>query len=461
MLFSQSTYIGRRASLRSQIDEGIILLFGNNLAPINYPNNCYTMRQDSSFLYFYGQHRDGLVGAIDTQTGTEWLFGDDIDIDDIVWSGSVTSVAAMASECGVERSAPLAELADLVDEATKQGRTIHFLPPYRFDTQIRLMDLLHIHPSHLAQRASLPLIKAVVNLRSTKSDDEIKELERAGTIGYKMHTTARELCRPGVTEQYISGVLNGIASSYGTITSFQNIVTQHGEIMHGAPTTAPLEEGRLLLVDAGAETNENYCSDNTRVTPVSGRFTPCQRDIYQIVSDCHDLAMQQARPGVRYMDIHLNVCRLMAERLKTLGLMKGNTDDAVEAGAHALFLPHGLGHMMGLDVHDMEDLGQIHVGFDTETRPRLDQFGTNALRMGRRLEKGFVVTDEPGIYFIPQLIDDWRARGLHTDFLCYDKIEAYKDFGGIRIEDDLLITDTGCRIVGKDVIPYHIADIEK
>ena len=434
---------------------------GNNLSPMNYPANCYQARQDSSFLYFYGQHREGLAGVIDTQTGTEWLLGDDVDIEDIVWYGSVTSVREMAIESGIGKWGPMSRLAEIVDEAIKQGRRVHFLPPYRHDTQIQLMDLLHIHPSQQRAAASLPLIKAVVEQRSVKTPEEIRELERAADIGYRMHRTAQELCKPGVSEQYISGVLNGIASSYGCITSFANIVTQHGEIMHGNPSTALLEEGRLLLVDAGAETNENYCSDNTRTTPISGRFTQKQRDIYQIVSDCHDLALQQSRPGVRYMDVHLNVCRLMTERLIALGLMKGNADDAVEAGAHALFLPHGLGHMMGLDVHDMEGLGQIHVGFDEHTRPRLDQFGTNALRMGRELREGFVVTDEPGIYFIPQLIDDWRARGLHTDFLCYDRIETYKDFGGIRIEDDVLITDKGCRIIGKDIIPYHIEDIEK
>jgi len=336
---------------------------------------------------------------------------------------------------------------------------IHFLPPYRFDTQIQIMDLLNIHPSKQKEAASLPLIQAIVKLRSVKSLEEIEELERAATIGHKMHTTAMHLCRPGVTEQYIGGQIDGIAASYGCIVSFQSIVTMHGEIMHGNPSPRALEAGRLMLCDAGAETNENYCSDNTRTTPISGKYTQRQKEIYQIVVDCHDLALDVAKPGVRWWDVHFDVCRLMTNRLKELGLMKGDTEEALRAGAHALFLPHGLGHMMGLDVHDMEGLGQIHVGFDEETRPST-QFGTGSLRMGRKLEEGFVVTDEPGIYFIPDLIDYWKAEGINKDFINFDKVETYKDFGGIRIEDDVLITKDSCRFLGKERIPYHIKEVE-
>ena len=321
------------------------------------------------------------------------------------------------------------------------------------------MDLLNIHPSKQNEAASLPLIQAIVKLRSVKSLEEIEELERAATIGHKMHTTAMRLCRPGVTEQYIGGQIDGIAASYGCIVSFQSIVTMHGEIMHGNPSPRALEAGRLMLCDAGAETNENYCSDNTRTTPISGKYTQRQKEIYQIVVDCHDLALDVAKPGVRWWDVHFDVCRLMTNRLKELGLMKGDTEEALRAGAHALFLPHGLGHMMGLDVHDMEGLGQIHVGFDEETRPST-QFGTGSLRMGRKLEEGFVVTDEPGIYFIPDLIDYWKAEGINKDFINFEKVETYKDFGGIRIEDDVLITKEGCRFLGKERIPYHIKEVE-
>lgn len=459
MLFSKETYVNRRAELRRLVGSGLIVIFGNNDSPMNYPANAYKFRQDSNFLYFFGHHRDGLVGVIDADSGEEVLFGNEIDIDDIVWYGSVTSVVEMARECGVEKSVPMNGLQVCVEAARKSGRIVHFLPPYRHDTMIQIMDLLDIHPSRQREAASLALIKAVVQLRSKKSTEEIAELERAAAIGYEMHTAAMRLCRPNVTEQYIGGVLDGIAAKLGSITSFQSIVSMHGEILHGYPSTRSLEAGRLMLCDAGAETIEHYCSDHTRTTPVSGRFTQRQKDIYNIVVDCHDLALTHARPGVRWWDVHMDVCRLMTERLKTLGLMKGDTEEAVRAGAHALFLPHGLGHMMGMDVHDMEGLGQTYVGYDDETQPS-SQFGTASLRFARRLEEGFVVTDEPGIYFIPDLIDLWHSQGINSEFLNFGEIGKYKDFGGIRIEDDVLITSNGCRFLGEKLIPYKVEDVE-
>ena len=460
MLFCQQTYINRRETLRKRIGSGLILLMGNNDSPMNYPSNVYKFRQDSCFLYYFGQHREGLVGVIDADEGKEYLIGNDIDIEDIVWFGQVDSVADLAAQCGVAHSAPMSQLAQLVEKAKGQGRKIHFLPPYRHDIQIQLMDLLGIHPSQQRQQASVELIKAVVDQRAVKTEEEIAEIEKACAIGYEMHTTAMRLCQPGVTEQYIAGVISGIASSKGCITSFPSILSMHGEIMHGYPSPRPLEAGRLMLCDAGAETNENYCSDNTRTTPISGTFTQRQRDIYNIVVECHDYALSIAAPGVKWWDVHFCVARLMTERLKELGLMKGDTDEAVRNGAHAMFMPHGLGHMMGMDVHDMEGLGQTYVGFDEEVQPNLEQFGTNCLRCGRRLQEGFVMTDEPGIYFIPALIDDWKAKGHCKDFLNFDMLETYKDFGGIRLEDDILITKDGCRFLGKELIPYHIDDVE-
>lgn len=459
MLFSKNTYVERRARLRQLVGHGLIVLMGNNESPMNYPSNTYKFRQDSSFLYFFGQHRDGLVGVIDADSGAETLLGDEIDIDDIVWYGEVTSVVQMAEECGVAHTAPMAALTEMVAQAQKAGRKVHFLPPYRHETMIRLHDLLDIHPSQQRDAASQELIQAVIQLRLVKSAEEIEELERAAAIGYEMHTTAMRLCRPGVTEAYIGGVLDGIAASHGSMVSFQSIVSMHGEILHGYPSARPLEAGRLLLCDAGAETREHYCSDHTRTTPISGTFTQRQKDIYNIVVDCHDLALTHARPGVRWWDVHYDVCRLMTNRLKDLGLMRGDTEAAVQAGAHALFLPHGLGHAMGMDVHDMEGLGQTFVGYDEETRPST-QFGTASLRFARRLEEGHVVTDEPGIYFIPALIDLWRKEGTNAEFLCFDEIEKYKDFGGIRIEDDVLITKDGCRFLGEKRIPYHVDEVE-
>ena len=460
-MFSKETYVNRRAELKKLVKSGIIILFGNNESPANFPaNGYYPFRQDSSFLYYFGPKRDGLVGVIDVDNDKELLIGNDIDIDDIVWYGSVDSVHDMAEHAGVKESTPMKQLQVICDNAMKEKRTIHFLPPYRHDTMIQIFDLLGIHPSKQREAASVELIKAVVKMRSTKEQQEIEEIERACAIGYKMHTTAMRVTKPGVTEKYVGGQVNGIANSYGAMVSFPTIFSQHGEIMHGNPSMAVLESGRLALCDCGGETMEHYCSDNTRTFPVNGKFTQRQLEIYSIVEDCHDLALKISKPGVKYFDVHMDVCRLMTDRLKELGLMMGDTEEAVRAGAHAMFLPHGLGHMMGMDVHDMEGLGQTYVGFDDETRPNLEQFGTNCLRMGRRLEEGFVVTDEPGIYFIPALIDEWRAKGLHKNFINYEKLETYKDFGGIRIEDDILITSDGCRFLGEERIPYHPKDVE-
>jgi Xaa-Pro aminopeptidase len=459
-MFSKETYIQRRKALKKLVGEGLILLPGNNEAPCNYPANTYApFRQDSTFVYYFGLHREGLFGVIDIDNDTDYVFGNDIDIEDIVWMGFVPSVADLASEVGVTMTAPMAKLSKICGDAIAKNRTLHFLPPYRYDTQIQLMDLTGIVPAKQKESASVPLIQAVVKMRSTKSAQEIAYLEAACDVGYVMHTTAQLLIRPGVTERFIGGQVDGIARSLSQGNSFGTIFSQHGEIMHGSPSDALLEDGRLVICDAGCELND-YCSDHTRTMPVSGKFTQKQRDIYTIVEQCHDYVLEVAKPGVKYRDVHFAVCRLMTERLKELGLMRGDTDEAVAAGAHAMFMPHGLGHMIGMDVHDMEGLGQIYVGFDDETRPNLEQFGTNCLRMGRRLEEGFVVTDEPGIYFIPHLIDLWRKEQHCAEFLNFDKLDEYKDFGGIRVEDDLLITADGCRFLGTKRIPYHPQELE-
>lgn len=459
-MFPKQTYIQRRKALKEAVGSGLIVILGNNESPANYPNNCYTFRQDSNFLYFFGAKRDGLAGVIDVDANKEYFLGNDISIDDIVWYGPIDTVSDMAAQVGVDTSAPFSKLGELIRGAQAKSQEIHFLPPYRFDNQILLQELLGIKPAEQKDRASMKLIRAIVKLRSTKSDEEIREIEKACSIGYKMHTTAMKLAQPGVTEHFIAGTIDGVANSLGDKVSFSTIVTMHGEIMHGAPKMNYLEAGRLLLVDAGAETVNNYCSDNTRTTPISGKYTHRQREIYTIVEQAHDLALSKARPGIKWYDVHMDVCRLITNSLKELGLMKGDTEEAVQNGAHALFLPHGLGHMMGIDVHDMEDLGQTNVGYDDEIRPS-SQFGLASLRMARKLEKGFVVTDEPGIYFIPDLIDYWKANHINEDFLNFDAIEKYKDFGGIRIEDDVLITDNGARFLGKDRIPYHPDDVEK
>lgn len=459
-MFDSSVYINRRKALREKVGSGLILILGNNEAPANFPDNTYKFRQDSTFLYFFGHNHPGYAGVIDVESGEDMFFGDDVTMDDIIWMGPQPSVKDLAARVGVSKSAPFARLKEVVGKAISQRRKIHFLPPYRHDNMMLLEDLTGIRASMTRQHASVELIKGVVALRSVKEACEIEEIDKACNIGYEMHTAAMRLCKPGVSEQYIAGILDGIASSYGNMVSFATILTQNGQTLHNHDHSHILEAGRLMLTDAGAESVTNYCSDHTRTVPVGGKFTPRQLDVYNIVLACHGKALEMARPGITYKSVHLEVCKVLAQGLKDLGLMKGNVDDAVAAGAHALFLPHGLGHMMGIDVHDMEDLGQIYVGYDDEIRPS-DQFGLASLRMGRRLQEGFVITDEPGCYFIPALIDKWRAEKTCTDFLDFDAIDKYKDFGGIRLEDDLLITANGSRFTGEKHIPITPEEVEK
>ena len=458
-MFESTTYIKRREALRKKVKSGLILILGNNEAPANYPDNCYHFRQDSSFLYFFGQSHPGYAGVLDIEAGEDIFFGNDVDIDDIIWMGPQPSIKDLAAQVGVQKSMPLCKLKEVVGQAIAQGRKIHFLPPYRYDNMMLLEELTGIRASMVKKYASVELIKAVVDLRSVKEACEIAELDLACNIGYEMHTTAMKLCKPGVSEQYITGVLEGIAASYGSKTSFATILTQHGETLHNHDHSHLLEAGKMMLTDCGAERISNYCSDHTRTVPVSGKFDARQKDIYNIVLACHGKALELTRLGITYKEVHLEVCKVLAQGLNDLGLMKGNVEEAVAAGAHALFLPHGLGHMMGLDVHDMEDLGQIYVGYDDETRPST-QFGLASLRMGRRLQEGFVMTDEPGCYFIPALIDQWRAEKKYTDFLNYDAIESFKDFGCIRLEDDILITPEGSRFLGEKRIPITVEEVE-
>ena len=459
-MFETSVYKNRRARLKEKVKSGLVLILGNGEAPANYTDNTYKFRQDSSFLYFFGLNQPGFAGVIDIDSGDEYLFGNDVDMDDIIWMGPQPSVKDMAARVGVSKTAPFARLADCMKTAISQGRRIHFLPPYRFRNMLLLEELLGIRPALVKNYASLELIKAVVELRSVKEPCEIEEITKACNIGYEMHTAAMRNCKPGVKEQYIAGLIEGIAASYGSMVSFPVILSQNGETLHNHDHSQILQEGRMMLTDAGAEEVSHYCSDFTRTVPVGGKFLTRQKEVYNIVLAANNKAIEIAKPGVTYQYVHLEVCKVLAQGLKDLGLMKGDVNEAVAAGAHALFMPHGLGHMMGLDVHDMEDLGQIYVGYDDETRP-IDQFGTSSLRMGRRLQEGFVITDEPGCYFIPALIDQWRAQGMHKEFLNYDKIETFKDFGGIRLEDDILIIPGGSRFLGDKRTPITVEEVEE
>ena len=459
-MFETSVYKNRRARLKEKVKSGLVLILGNGEAPANYTDNTYKFRQDSSFLYFFGLNQPGFAGVIDIDSGDEYIFGNDVDMDDIIWMGPQPSVKDMAARVGVSKTAPFARLADCMKTAISQGRRIHFLPPYRFRNMLLLEELLGIRPALVKNYASLELIKAVVDLRSVKEPCEIEEITKACNIGYEMHTAAMRNCKPGVKEQYIAGLIEGIAASYGSMVSFPVILSQNGETLHNHDHSQILQEGRMMLTDAGAEEVSHYCSDFTRTVPVGGKFLTRQKEVYNIVLAANNKAIEIAKPGVTYQYVHREVCKVLAQGLKDLGLMKGDVNEAVAAGAHALFMPHGLGHMMGLDVHDMEDLGQIYVGYDDETRP-IDQFGTSSLRMGRRLQEGFVITDEPGCYFIPALIDQWRAQGMHKEFLNYDKIETFKDFGGIRLEDDILIIPGGSRFLGDKRTPITVEEVEE
>ncbi len=458
-MFDATVYKNRRARLRQDAGKGIILLPGNVDAAFNYPANQYHFRQDSTFLYFFGLDHPGLAGLMDLDSGEDWIFGNDVDMDDIIWMGVLPSISDLAAGVGVSHTAPYSGLGLAIDKAVTQGRKIHFLPPYRGETRLELERLLKIPAAELKVNSSLPLIKAVVAQRSIKDAGEIAEIEKAIGTAFLMHTTAMKMAKPGVWEQEIAGTIEGIAMANGGPVSFPVILSMNGQTLHNHDHSQYLQKGRLLVVDAGCETGMHYASDLTRTMPVGGSFDARQKPVYEAVLAANTKGIEAVKPGVLYRDIHLLAARTLAEGLKSIGLMKGNMADAVAAGAHALFFPHGLGHMMGLDVHDMENLGQIYVGYDEEIQPA-SQFGLAFLRLGRRLQTGFVLTVEPGCYFIPALIDQWKAEGLHKEFINYSEVEKYKDFGGIRIEDDILVTETGVRVLGKPV-PKTVADVEE
>lgn len=455
-MFSPETYIQRRKKLKEKVTDGIILILGNRDSAMNCRDNVYHFRQDSSFIYFFGLDFQNLAGVIDIDSGEEILFGDDFTLDDIIWMGPQEKLQEKAARVGVKNSQPFSKLFDLTKKAVESGRTIHFNPPYRGENQLLLHELTGVVPSQ--QKASLELIKAIVSLRSCKEEAEIEELKKAAATGYEMHVAAMRMAQPGIWEQKIAGTIEGISLANGNPPSFPIILSQNGETLHNHDHSNRLTEGKLLLVDAGSQTSMYYASDFTRTSPVGGKFSQKQREIYEIVLAANNRATELTRPGVTYLSVHLEAARVIASGLKNLGLMKGDVDAAVKAGAHALFMPHGLGHMMGLDVHDMEDLGQVYVGYDDETRP-VKQFGTASLRLGRKLQDGFVITNEPGIYFIPALIDQWKANKTNAEFINFEQLDTYRDFGGIRLEDDLLVTANGCELIGER-IPISPEEVE-
>lgn len=457
-MFIKEIYTNRREALMSKIKGGLLILPGNVESPMNYPSNTYHFRQDSNFSYFTGLEIPNLALIIDLDNKICTLFGDDFEIDDIIWMGPQPSISDLAASSGIKQTATYGDFEKVIKSAKAVGKKIHFLPPYRSEIKIMLNSILDISFDQLKEKSSLDFIKAVVSLREIKHPYEIEQIENACHTGYKMQTTAMKLCKPGIYEREIAGAIEGIAIGDGGCVSFPVILSQHGETLHNHDHSQMLEAGKLLLVDCGAENGQNYCSDYTRTIPVSGTFSPIQKRIYEIALKANTDAIAAVKPGVKFIDIHLLACKVIAEGLIAEGLMKGDADAAVKAGAHALFMPHGLGHMLGMDVHDMEGLGENHVGYDSNT-VRSSQFGTAYVRLGKELKSGFVLTVEPGIYFIPTLIDIWKKEGLHSEFINYDKVEEFKTFGGIRIEDDVLVTETGGRVLGTPV-PKTVAEIE-
>lgn len=457
-MFDEQEYRRRRDALRGKIRSGLILFPGNGYSPINYPSNAYRFRQDSNFLYFFGLENPGMVGVVDIEGGRDTIYADDLSMDDIIWMGPQPSVRELAARCGVQSTRPMRDLASEVTSALKAGRRVHFLNPYRGEQLLALSDLLGIHPRALGNYSSRELVHAIIALRAVKQPCEVEELDRIAEVGYQMHVTAMRMAQPGVHEQLIAGALEGIAASYGHQTSFATILSQNGETLHNEDHSQNLEAGRLLLVDCGAESRSHYASDNTRTIPIGAKFSEVQLAVYNTVLKALNLGIELAKPGIPYLDIHRAACRVLTEGLVELGVMRGDIDEAVANGAHALFMPHGLGHMMGLDVHDMEGLGEDNVGYDQETQ-RVDQFGTASLRCGRKLQEGFVVTVEPGIYFIPALIDKWESERINSRFINFEALKNFRRFGGIRLEDDILITSAGCRLLGEKRIPVEPAEV--
>lgn len=456
-VFPSETYVARRAKLKAKMGKGLLLFMGNNESSINYKDNCYPFRQDSTFLYFFGLDIPGLAAIIDIDQDKEVIFGDDGTIEDSIWTGAVPNIRELASRAGVSATSPRRALEKAIQDADR-GRVL-YLPPFRHDNRQEIAALLGIGLHEVDGKASITFVRAVAGLRSYKTAEELIEINKAVDITADMHLAVMESARAGQKEHFLAGVAHGRAISAGGQLSFPIILTVNGQILHNHFHGNTLQEGQMVLCDAGAENDMHYAGDLTRTFPVGPRFTDQQRDIYEIVLNAYRTAVAALKPGIRFRDIHLLACRQLAEGLKSIGLMKGNMEDAVHLGAHAMFFQCGVGHMMGLDVHDMEDLGEQYVGYE-EGVEKSTQFGLKSLRLGRALEENFVVTVEPGIYFIPELMDLWGGEKRYSDYIHYGNLMKYRSFGGIRVEDDFVITQNGSKLLGKP-LPTTVEEIEQ
>lgn len=457
-MFKSEVYVKRRAVLHRLMRSGVGIFIGHVDAPINYKSNAYHFRQDSDFLYFFGIDLPGFAGLMDFDSGEDQLFGDDADMEDIIWTGPQPTVMELALRSGISKTGTIADFEAIIKKCISEKRHIHFLPPYRAETKINLGQRLNVNPCKVAELSSVELVKAVISMRSVKDPFEIEEIEKAHVIAAEMHLRAMKMCKPGIKEQDISGTIDGIAYRMGAGPAFPTILSMDGQTLHNHSHKNILETGRMMIVDGGAESELHYASDITRTTPVGGKFNTLQREIYEIVLRANMETISAVKPGIPNLDLHLGASAIIVEGLKEIGIMKGDTGEAVAAGAHALFFPHGIGHMLGLDVHDMEGLGEDFVGYG-ETLKRSAQFGLAFLRLALPLKPGNVITIEPGCYFIPELIGMWQAERKFRDFIDYEKIDRYKITGGVRIEDNVLVMETGYRVLGEP-IPKTVAEVE-
>jgi Xaa-Pro aminopeptidase len=457
-MFNREIYVNRRKVLIENVKTGIIVMLGNSEVPMNYADNPYYFRQDSTFLYYFGLDFPGLTAAIDVDNQTATIYGDDISLDDIIWMGPQEALADQAAQVGIENVNPSAELKSVLKEAIEKDRKLHFLPPYRGEHWVNLNDVHGLNKETVQENVSTKLIKTVIEQRSVKIPEEIDEMEKAHAITYEMHTTAMRMAKAGIYERDLAGTIEGMAIAAGGYVSFPVILSRRGEILHNHRHNNLLRDGDMVINDSGAENSMHYAADITRTFPVSGRFSTQQKDVYEIVLKAQTEAINAIKPGVKNLDLHLMAASIITDGLKSLGLMRGDTEKAIKSGAHALFMPHGLGHMIGLDVHDMENLGEDLVGYDKNVK-RSNQFGLAYLRLGKELQPGYVITIEPGIYFIPDLIRNWQKEKKFDQFIDYTRIGDYIEFGGIRIEDDVVVTDDGHRMLGK-TIPKSVEDVE-
>ncbi|MDA3816608.1 MAG: Xaa-Pro aminopeptidase [Prolixibacteraceae bacterium] len=457
-MFTTQLYIQRREELKSKMENGLILFLGNEESPMNYTDNPYPFRQHSSFLYYFGVDRPSVVAIIDLDNGTETIFGDELTLDEVVWMGNQTSLKEEAEKVGIYDVLPTVKLYTILREAIASGRNIHFLPPYRPENKIKLLRLLNIRPDQFALKSSEKLVKAVISQREIKDKDEIIEIEKAVNWSVDMHVEAIKHARPGMKESEVSAKATQVVLEKQGQPSFPIIATIRGEILHNHYHGNTLKKGQLFLLDAGAETTSRYTGDLTSTFPVSKHFSRKQKEIYQLVLDAHYATARMLKPGIEFRDVHMEAARIIFEGLKELGLTKGNTEEAISQGAHALFFPTGLGHMMGLDVHDMEDLGELNVGYKSG-EAKSSQFGLKSLRLAKELISGHVLTIEPGIYFIPELIKQWKADKKFEQFINYKNLKSYMNFGGVRIEQCYLITKRSSRLLGRKK-PMEIDEIE-